>query len=119
MPNIQNILSKIFEELGLVEARHPELIEKFEILVSKLFIAVVIDQHLDRTEANILFLNFEMSKKNGADYAKFLDTLLPLSVIDYYLYIASVTILKEYIEFLLSRNLVSKEFINSLIEENS
>ncbi len=118
MPNIQNILKQIFNELGLTEARHPELIEKFEILVSKLFITLVIDQHLDQTEAELVLLNFELTKKNGdeVEYAKFLDTLLPLSVIDYYLYISAVTILKEYVEFLIERNLITKEKVQEIIK---
>lgn len=117
MPNIQNILKQIFNELGLTEARHPELIEKFEVLISKLFITVVIDQHLDQAEAELVLLNFELTKKNGdeIEYAKFLDTLLPLSVIDYYLYISAITVLKEYIEFIIEKNLISKVKLKELL----
>ncbi len=115
MPNIENILKKILIELGLVEARHPELLEKFEILISKLFIALLIEEHFTQQEAEMLLLNFELSKKNDTDYAEYLDTILPLTVIDYYLYIASVTVLKAYIEYLFEKDLITKEKILELI----
>lgn len=115
MPNIENILKKILVEIGLVEARHPELIDKFEILISKLFLALLIEEHFTQQEAEILLLNFELSKKNDSDYSEYLDTLLPLTIIDYYLYVAAVTVLKAYIDFLVEKQLITKEKVQQII----